>query len=71
MIRFRLFQGEKQTLQEQETKAIRDILVGIRILGSESLTNGSGPAPDTAYYFLEVHFHHSSQIKSHQEVTKQ
>jgi hypothetical protein len=45
MIRFRLFQGGKQTLQEKETKAIRDILVGILISDSNL---GSG---DPAYYF--------------------
>jgi hypothetical protein len=62
----------------QGVSRIRDILVRIRILGSVPLTNDPAPASDLslfliffAYYFLKVHLHHSSQIKSHKEITKQ
>ncbi len=52
---------------------IRDILVRIwiRIRGSVPMTTGSGSGssyfrhwPSSAYYFLKVHLHHFSKIKS-------
>jgi hypothetical protein len=64
---------------------IREILVRIRIRGSIPPTNGSGSCyfrqwPSRhqqkkkissffAYYFMKVHSHHFSKIKSHKEVT--
>jgi hypothetical protein len=58
---------------------IRGILVQILIHGSGSVTNGSGSVTFKmqtknyffVYYFLKVHFYHSSEIKGHKEVTKQ
>ncbi len=63
---------------------IYDILVWIRIRGSMPLTNGSGSCyfrhwPQdanknffffncSAYYFLKVHLHHFSKIKSQKEL---
>ncbi len=60
---------------------IRDILVQIRIRGSVPLTNESGSwffVSDTpiknqifvAFFFLKVHLHHSSKIKSHKKSLK-
>jgi hypothetical protein len=48
---------------------IRDILVWIRIRGSVPLTNGSGSGSyySSAYYFMKVHLHHLSNIKSHKK----
>ena len=53
----------------------------IRVRGSVPLTNGSGillfssvifkARSFCAYYFLKVHLHNFSKIKSHKEVTKQ
>jgi hypothetical protein len=31
----------------------------------------AGPDPAIAYYFLKVHLHHFSKIKSQKDVTKQ
>ncbi len=55
---------------------IRDNLVQtrIRINGSLQMTYGSGSCCGScsflqfAYYFLKVHLHYSSKIKSHKEV---
>jgi hypothetical protein len=61
------FQFKKAVLR------IHDILVWIRIRiwirGSMPLTNGSGSF--SPYYFLKVHLHHFSKMKSQKEVAMQ
>jgi hypothetical protein len=72
----------RKGISKKAVLRIRDILVRIRIRGSLSLTNGSGSCYFVSdgkmttkifftYYFLKLHLHHFSEIKSHKEVTKQ